>query len=469
MSRSLEGVLALNLCFLVSGLAILWAIRGWRSWLELLELLGVAFLLGLGSIAVLATLVLVAGGGLSLAVILGLCGGVAAICAELAVWRRRPFPRSFGALPRSLSLGAFLALLAALATAVLLVAFFRVTRVQPLTAWDAWAFWVAKAKAIYFFGGLDESLFRSLPGPSYPLLVPALDAMDFRLMGGTADTSGLAVQYWLLFAGFLLAAAALLRPLARGWLVWLFLGLATVIPELDGRLLTGLADWPLDIFFVLAALFLVRWLRTGEHWLIVGYGVMLAATFATKREGALLAACLVPAALAATVRDRRRTWLPVLGVAVLAYGVNVPWRIWWTSRHLLPDAPDGGLGQLALHASRIWPSLKLVLHLLFAYESWLLIVPVALAAGVLSLLVRGGARETAVLYLLTAVLSVIGFTWILWSDPGLQLSTSTAATPIPRVVGSLVLLSTVLAPLLIDPLLRRPAPALETAVGAHFA
>jgi len=115
-----------------------------------------------------------------------------------------------------------------------------------------------------------------------------------------------------------------------------------------------------------------------------------------------------------------------------------------------------GVGALAVHTSRIWPSLHLVLQLLFSYERWLLLVPVALAAGVLALFARGAARETAVLYLVTAVLCVVGFTWILWSDPGLVLSTANSATPIPRAVGSLVLLSTLLSPILIEPLLRRP-------------
>ena len=169
----------------------------------------------------------------------------------------------------------------------------------------------------------------------------------------------------------------------------------------------------------------------------------------------LAPACLVAGTLVATAFTWRRSWPRVLGVSALAYAVNIPWRIWWTSRDLLPDAPDGGLGTLAVHASRIRPSLDLVLELLFSYERWLLVVPVALAAaGLLVLFGRGGERQTAVLYLDTAVLCVVGFTWILWSDPGLVLSTANSATPIPRAVGSLVLLSALLSPILIDPLLR---------------
>jgi hypothetical protein len=219
----------------------------------------------------------------------------------------------------------------------------------------------------------------------------------------------------------------------------------------------GLADWPLDLFWVLSALFLVRWLWTREAWLLAGYGVTLAAALATKREGQLLAACLIGAALLATVRHPRRTWPAMVGVSALAYAVNVPWRIWWTSRHLLSETPGIDVGGITSNASRIWPSLKLVLDLQFEARAWLWLLPIALAAALLGLGVAGIVRETAVLYLLTTLFCVLGFTWILVSQPGLQLTTRGSDTPIPRVVGAVVLLSAALAPLLLEQLLaRRP-------------
>ena len=58
--------------------------------------------------------------------------------------------------------------------------------------------------------------------PSYPLLVPALQAMDFQLMGA-ADQNTIAVQYWFLLAGFVGAVAGLLNPHVPSYLVWPFL------------------------------------------------------------------------------------------------------------------------------------------------------------------------------------------------------------------------------------------------------
>ena len=65
-----------------------------------------------------------------------------------------------------------------------LEALFRAARLQSLQAYDAWAFWVPKGKAIFFFGGLDEHVFTTTPNPSYPPLQPILDAAAFHAMGG---------------------------------------------------------------------------------------------------------------------------------------------------------------------------------------------------------------------------------------------------------------------------------------------
>ena len=55
MSVALLGVFVLNLLFLLTGSCLLWAIRGWVSWSEYLRLGGVAYLLGLSSVCVPAT------------------------------------------------------------------------------------------------------------------------------------------------------------------------------------------------------------------------------------------------------------------------------------------------------------------------------------------------------------------------------------------------------------------------------
>lgn len=446
IGRSVGGILAAQSLFLVAGLGVLWALRGWRTWAELLRLAGVAYVLGVAVVGVEATLVLVGGAGVPTSTVLALALGTAAATGGYASLRRRPFPRA-GGFARLRTDAAGIAGLAALGiTAALLAAFYRVARVNGMQAFDAFAFWIPKAKAIYFFGGLDETLFRTLPGPSYPLFVPALQAMDFHLMG-SADQVTIALQYWFLLLGFVAAVAGLLRPRVPAVLVWTFLALAVALPELGKRMLNPQADWPLDIFFALAALCVAVWLTTGERWLLGVYALLLAAELATKREGQMLTACLLVPALAVTWRSARRAWPWLVGLAVAAYLVNVPWRIWWESRGLAPDTPDSGVGTLSAHASRIGPAIRIVLELLFDYGMWLAVVPIALAAALTLLARRDWQLPT--LFAGTTLLALVGFTWILWSIPSLPLNTSQGATPIPRAVGAVVLLAVAYAPLLL--------------------
>ena len=69
------------------------------------------------------------------------------------------------------------------AVVVVLEAGFRAARIHGLSAWDAGAFWVPKAEALFFTGEFDAAHFGTLPNPSYPPLVPILQASAFALMG----------------------------------------------------------------------------------------------------------------------------------------------------------------------------------------------------------------------------------------------------------------------------------------------
>src|SRR5439155_21622031 len=220
-----------------------------------------------------------------------------------------------------------------------------------------------------------------------------------------------------------------------------------LIPEVEHRWFQFMADWTLDTFFVLAALLILRWVQTRERWVLVASAIPFAAMLATKREGQLLAACLVVGAGAATFRDWRRAWPMLVGVAVAADAVNVPWRIWWTSRGLTPDTPDSGLGHLAAHLDRVLPSLRIVLEVSLDYRLWLLVVPLAVIAALGALTTSDGKRP-AIFFLATGAAVVLGFTWVLWSDPLVPLTTVPSQTPTPRAPGLLAFLSVALPPVL---------------------
>jgi hypothetical protein len=339
-------------------------------------------------------------------------------------------------------------------TVLLLGLFFRAARIQPMTSWDAWAFWTTKAKAIYFFGGIDPSIFRQT-WPSYPLLVPVLDAMNFRFMG-SADTTALGVQYWLLAVGFVWAAAGLLRRVAPPRITWLFLALVVSVPQLDDRLLSRTADWPLDLFFGLAACALLAWIVTSETWLLTVFGLASAAMLVTKREGQLLAVCLVVGGLLAAGVRNRRSWLGVVGVGALSSIPALVWHVWLTSRHWPGDAPPGGVVHATFAYIHYAPQgFNLVADLLFDYHLWLGVTPLALAAALACL--RLPDARPAAFFLLTFVLLFLGWSWENWAfvGAGYPITSSPSLNPTSRTVASLVVLSVVAAPVLVGQLLPR--------------
>lgn len=459
---SVLGVLVLNLLFLLAGSGILWGVRGWTTWREWGSLGGVAYMCGLCSVASLATLVPMYGGRLSAGVILALVAGVGLAGTLVGVAKRRPLPVRETVRP-ALDL---VVLVPMAITGLLLALFFRVARIQPLTSWDAWGFWMTKAKAIYFFGGIDPTIFRQT-WPSYPLLVPALAAMNFRFMG-SADTTALGVQWWLLAVGFVWAVAGLLRRVAPPRITWLYLALFAALPQLDDRLLERTADWPLDLFFGVTACALLVWVLTGESWILAVYGLGLAATLLTKREGQLLAVCLVVAGLLAAGVRSRRAWGGIVGVGALACLPAVLWRVWWTSRHWPPDTPPGGLVHATFANLGYAPqAFHLVASLQFDYHLWLGVVPLALAAALLCLGQRD--RRAAVFFLAVFVLAFCGWAWENWAyvTEGFPITPDPSLNPTNRTVASLVVLSIVAAPVLVGRLLAQRSPhEAEAAVPA---
>lgn len=207
-AQALAGLALFNLFLLAVGAGLLWGIRGWVTWVEFLRLSGVAYFLGVAGLMTVATLELVLGAPYSLGTLLlsGLVLGAAGV-----FWgRRRRRPGRGRLVLPSGGVALATAVLVGLAV-VYLEGLFRAGRLRGLQEYDAWAFWVPKAKAIYLFGDLDAHFFSSLPGPTYPPLVPALQASAFHFMG-SADTVTLHLQYWFLMVGFAAAAAGLLLP-----------------------------------------------------------------------------------------------------------------------------------------------------------------------------------------------------------------------------------------------------------------
>lgn len=443
--RAIVGVLAFHLLLLGVGVSLVWAARGFRTMGEVVRLGGVAYLAGLAAYGIASVLVLVTGIPYRFPTMLGIMAALVggAVAAAIASGRRTPSLRGPSGLPPlPLAAAPFVAMLV-----VLCEALFRRGRLEPLIAYDAWAFWVPKGQAIHAFGGLDDGFFTTLAGPSYPPLVPALQATAFTFMG-SADVVTLHLLLWGPAVAFLWALVGLLGPRVRPLLLWPALLLLATVPDLVDRALQPQADLTLDWLFGVAVVLLALWIVERRPALLAGAVLLLAAGALTKREGLLLGGCALAAALAATWRRRRAAWPWLLGGGVVLAAVTVPWRLWFGSRELPTDGPEAsGLGLLD-HLDRAWPSLRLALETAIDPDRWLVVVPLVIVAAIAAW--KGGARAQAGFGLALLALLLLGSTWVMWSFPSLPLTQEPSVNPIVRLTGGTIVAVGALLPLLLE-------------------
>lgn len=444
--RALAGLAALNTLLLGVGASWIWALRGIGSWHDFVRNAGVAYLLGTALLGVTLSTTLVLGIPFDMESFLAVSASLVFVAGVLRHpvnrWRPHLEPRpTRGVGPAAAVLG--------LMVIVYVEALFRSARLSPLSAWDAWAFWVPKAMAIYFFEGLDEQFFREIVNPTYPPLVPALEASAFLFMG-SADVVTLHVQFWFFLCGFAAAVAGLLAPRVRPVFLWPFLLLVLAAPRVVGRTLDPQADFLLDYFFAIAVVLVVLWLLEKEPWLLATASILLAAALVTKREGLLLMACTLAAALVASWRDWRFAW-PRLGlVAAVAVAASLPWRAWFASRDLTGELPAAGILAIFENTDRAWPALESAVSIVFDYDLWLVVLPLAMVAVALAFV--GGARVLPTYALTLYGFVVIGLVWVLWSFTELELPfvQDEGVNPIVRLTGSIVVASAALVPLLLE-------------------
>jgi hypothetical protein len=451
--HAILGLVALNAWFLAVGSAVLFAARGWSEWSEVVRLSGVAYLLGVASLGIGWVWELTVGLRMGFVMVIGtgvLVGG-AAVAIGFRLGRRVPMKAPRWSRPRISIVSALFGAL----TVVYFEALFRAGRLAGLDEFDAWDFWVPKAKAIYFFGGFDHQFFRELGGPSYPPLVPTIDAAAFHFMG-SPDVVTLHLQFWFLLAGFAAAVLGLVSGRAPAVFVWPPLLLLLVAPHVIGHALQPLADFALDELFVVATLCLALWLLERRTWQLAVATVLLAGAMLAKREGYLYAASAIVAAIVVTWPQRRTDWPRLVAVGLLAAAATVPWRILLAVRELPGGGPQAGGSGLLSHADRAWPSLRLALDSMFDFGIWLVAVPLTIVAVVLAF--AAGARRLPVYVALLYAFAVVGFTWTSWAFPSVPLTTNPALNPIVRLTGEAALLMPAFVPLLLASTTPSPRP-----------
>ena len=195
----------------------------------------------------------------------------------------------------------------------------RLFAVKPLKESDGWWIWGVRARALYDFGHpvapvFTDPLYAAL---QHPLLLPAIEAVDFRFMGAFDGTT---VHLQLLALRGRLRRRRLDAP-ARDF--------AAAAARLDAararsasrrffhQLETNYADVPLAMFTALGIAALATWLRTGGEGLLPAAALFLAAAALTKNEGETFALAALVAALCVSRRAQVKPLL-LTGAAILA-------------------------------------------------------------------------------------------------------------------------------------------------------
>ena len=453
MTRAHLGIVLLDLLYLGLGAAM---VRGVGVRVPgRVRCAGLALAVGWAAFASIASLALIVGLSLAAWQIVVLCAVTAA--AAVALGGRRPGPA-----PLDSEVERGWRRVVGLGGAVLLGSYLGLLVLRALVApadvnYDAWAFWLPKAEAITFFDGLDTGSggFTAFDNPEYPPAAPALATAVFRFAGGV-ETTALPFQHALIGAAFFVGAAALLGRRVQGWILWPSLLALALAPSLGFYYEAALADLPVAYLVGLGAICCALWLLEEAPGSLALAAAFLAAASFAKTEGFMLAVLLVVAlALATLARARpRRPLLLLAGAPILAL---VSWKLWLAANDqplesVLYSASDVlRPAYLADRVDRLSYAAGELLGLVFDPGRWLLIAPLALAAGALALVRR---TELGVFYLSWLALAFVGLAGVYWiSTVDVRWHVDTSAS---RVTASLVVFAGALLPLLLAELGRRP-------------
>jgi hypothetical protein len=336
---------------------------------------------------------------------------------------------------------------ALLGTAALFVQASRAFAVRPLVAWDAWAIWGTKARALFELGGASGPVFTDAAyAPlQHPLLLPALDAIAVRT-SGSFDARVVQAQLLLLAIGFVAAVWSLSWPRVPAEVLAPTLFALVAAPAVLAQLSSALADVPLAFFVALGVSALAVWLGSGERWCLACATLFLGAAMLTKPEGTLYAFAAFVAALAAVPLARRPTREVLIAVAAVA-AVAAPWWIFLGARHVPTAGYEAGdlvdPGLLLGRMDRAWPAAEELMRQLVSSGWGYLPLVIAAALIAAALAERVDLGVFLLTWLAVAFVGLVGV-FVVYRQPIDLILTWAAA----RTVTTLVVTGAAVAPLL---------------------
>jgi hypothetical protein len=432
VTSKIVAIAGANALMLVLGAGLLPYLRLARTRRELLSRLPLAYAVGLAATGILAADLAV----VDVPVGWALLAGFAAVAAALGL-RRLPGGRIRlpGSRLRDLPAYAVLAVIAAFA-----VPLAKLLAVNPLNAIDGWVIWGLRARALYDFGHPVAPIFTD---PAYqalqhPLFLPALEALDFRIMGGF-DGTVVHLQLLGFAVAFVGGAWGLLRTRVRPLLLAAVLLAAVTAPTFLNQLPSNYADIPVAVFVALG----VAALGTGQ---LPAAALFLGAAALTKNEGEMFA---LTAFVAAALVARRAQLRPLALAALAVVALDLPWRLWIWIHHVkiaeysIADLLDPSY--LYDHRGRVGPSAHELWHQLWRLESFSFVVPLVLCgfAGAL-VLKRWRIAAFGAAWLLLSFGGLLAIYWISTNPIKSHLTDSA-----DRTIDSLVFGGALLVPLLL--------------------
>jgi hypothetical protein len=433
----MAGLLGANGLMVAAGVGMLPLLGIARSWRQLLFRCGLGYLCGIllvGIVSAHLALVHVSFGWIGL-------GSLAGLSLAFCVWRLNGTERPGWRRPGWIDVAGFAALVA------LVLDYGRAFRIAPLNRYDAWAIWALKGHALYAFGWADPVLFAGVSyrfaNLDYPLLIPSVEAVDFRAMGAF-DTRLLHVQFLLFLVAALLVLFALLRDRVPSLVLWLSLFALALAPAVFDQLLTAYADLPLALVFGVGVGAAGRWVITNERWALALATFCFAGALLTKNEGSLFVLAVFLGLLAAA----HTRWRALAVAASADILLLLPWRIYVHSHHLrdinysLGDSFDYGHVHSRLGVGPI--AFRTLAGQMLDPQQWGLLM--LIFAALLAVALLTGLRALPLFGLVWTFVAWLGLSWI-YVISHFEYSSYLDSTK-DRIVASIVVGSAALVPLL---------------------
>jgi len=165
----------------------------------------------------------------------------------------------------------------------------------PLAAWDGWAIYGFKSKALYLAKSVPLDFFidptKAFAHLDYPLLFPLVEAWVYTVLDSWNDQL-VNIVFLFYFLSFLIIFYFNLRSFTNRSFALLFTFFLTLIPKFTDFMLCGYSDLALLVYYFVSLIYLLRWSLQPERISFLCVSAICSGLAAwTKNEG--LAFCLI--------------------------------------------------------------------------------------------------------------------------------------------------------------------------------